>query len=1483
MTKNETENIKPRKKGRRRRNWLTTFAIFALIISAIQVVCYFFAFPLLKEKICESVHIKSNGLYTMNFDGIRINFVGKGFELDNFTLVSDTAVYLKLIDSIDYNKAIYNISVNKLAVKNISVWALLKDDLKINKIILDNPTIRLTGKPKGNADKKKYDAIHNDLYPLLSQWFNSLKIYNIAVKEGYFDFHLRLQDEKQFFEVSKIDINLKNFFLDEKEFLAKHTLFYSEKIELLSENYSIQMADSIHTIKAKSLKINTKDSSIIASGVSMKADGHKSARNNLSNRFNVDLDQIKITGLDINSAYFDKVVDLRSVEISKPQIEFQKGGKVNKSTKKFEAYSSDWYALIKGTMKKIAVDSLIIDSASLKIANRNQPQKATYKSDKIDIKMRGFMLDSLASLNKKKILYSDNIEIQLSDYQMFLPDNKHKLSAENILLSTNSQTVKAEKIKIKPTFTTKDSTEKLINISIPKVEIKDIDIIKAYNLKNYQIGQVKITLPNINTKSFIDSASVNQPKPKTKLFDAIKDEFINSLKINVVNIYQGNINITSKASIKEDSLTISGKLSMVLGNFTINNSTLDGDLLPFKTTNVDINLNDVVMKMPKNYHTLRCKSLNISSKNDRVGIENLEYSCEPDSNFVSTMKRLRKSSILDINIQKAEFTKAELLELLFNQKLKINKLMVSTPQISINLYPELKRIALQNKVVDTLPVVRNISDSIYQLYGGFDKIVVDALQKNFKLVKIDTLATDSSTLSFNFLDTLNNRLAGTSSYFKFNANGFYFDRDSISPDCNFMLAKDYDLDINNFEFMLPDRTHKVKTGNINISTSDSCIVSKLITISNEDFGRRRPKPRVFNVYVPELRLTGVDFKKFGQSGILPSDSLIMPNAVIIMGNNKDASDSVLSNRPKAKREKLIKGLSINNIATQNTTLRSFKGDSEDYFKSQVVSLDVNLSCKDFSLDSANILETGHLVHFSDPLYEVKNFRLNLKDSNIVKAESIAERNDSLSIKDVYFGNPDNDAKNNFRLKELLLTNIDYMEFAFNKRFVANSIKVFDPHLELFKKQRPKGEKSRFEMPNPNFGVIVDTLQISGAKLGFSRPEKRKLEFDNMDFIATGINTEKEHDGDFPADYVMAGITNYTILLKDSINKFNFGRVECFPDKGIVTVKNLDFRPTCNRYDLYKYFDYQKCASYIFAENAVATSFDWKTLVRDKVINIDSLTIDRMSFLSYLNRKPPVDTRVQPTLLGWLARVPARFNVNTTLINNSYLEIEQLNPQASIAGVLTLNNVNGHAFNMSNDSVHIAKRDTMKFDASAQIMNGGHIFGAFTYLMKSPSEEFYCKIMADSINLPTLNPFIENALFAKVNDGMLHKADISFKSDNNASKGESKFVYSNLKIAVNKADSVQEKKRGLITFLANLFVKSKNNRKVGYIYTKRDSTKGFCSYWISSILSGAKATVAFESKEQKDERKLAEKFKDVISRNKQRKERDKINNSSDKKQ
>ena len=97
----ENQDIEPEKAvekqpKKKRKFWkflLKLFVVLALVVGVAQYVLYYYAFPLLKEKICQNVSDQTNGLYTINFDDIRLNFLGRSILLTNFTMKADTTVY----------------------------------------------------------------------------------------------------------------------------------------------------------------------------------------------------------------------------------------------------------------------------------------------------------------------------------------------------------------------------------------------------------------------------------------------------------------------------------------------------------------------------------------------------------------------------------------------------------------------------------------------------------------------------------------------------------------------------------------------------------------------------------------------------------------------------------------------------------------------------------------------------------------------------------------------------------------------------------------------------------------------------------------------------------------------------------------------------------------------------------------------------------------------------------------------------------------------------------------------------------------------------------------------------------------------------------------------------------------------------------------------------------------------------------------------
>lgn len=1480
---NDIQEVTPKRKHHIAKNLAKFLLTTAIIVGVLQYVCYYHALPIAKERLCQAVKKQTHGLYTMDFADIKINFLGKSITLDSFSLTADTTKYLQLVQHENYNKAIYNISVEQLTIDNIGLKSFFsQNELYIKQVEMISPEVRLVGKPHKNteADRSgKYDAIHKDLYPMISQYFDALNIRNIKIQNGYFDFRTKISQSSRKVEISKINITLKNFYLNKEKYILKKQFFYSDVIEISSNDYTINLADSIHSITAGHLSISTYDSTIHAVDVHLKSNNTKKNTLNV-NKFDVDLSEIEITGLDISQAFFQKTVNLKTVEIKSPTIQFSKGARHTNNKSQSSSNTSDWYPLIRGTLNGIYIDSMRLSNASM-IIRKPTIKRPLYDINKVNILLENFELDSTSHLNKNKILYSNNLDISIKKYQMLLPDNIHLLSADSIMISTNTGDVKAQKINIHPIKQLNDSTEKAINISVPSLEISDMDFIKAYNYRDYNINKLKIICPNIHTYSFIDSAKQSTTTHNPKLLEAMSNEYFKSLNVKAFVIYKGNIDITSKASIEEDSLTFSGKLTLTTGNLVLNNSTIRDEIVPFRAGSVRLNISDAIIKPSKSLHTLRCANLTIDTQTERILMTGFSYASQKDSSLIPSLKRLHKHSLLDITIDKAEFSKGGLLDAFYKGDVQVGKIKITNPKFYINLYPQLKRLEIEYRRMlamadsttsDTINIPKTIAnntsdsvsiDSTLLKYSLLGRLVARNIPHELQHIKLDTLISDSSILSFNIRDTSNKVITGTESNFKLGIKGFDFCRDSAPSTPKIMFADSYTLDLNNFRFLLPDKTHILKTGNITINTEEGTATTTAAIISPRNDSIARYKKQI-TAYCPELYLNGIDFYKFDSTGILPADSCRIHNTVIMICK----PDSIIAKKQntRSKRPSIFNGLTISNI-------QSF-GDKfalTDQNDNKLLNMSIDFACD--SLNVNNKKNNGLPLTFCNPYVDINDFFSNNNGINFSNS-NIHLQDDTIRISQIDLKTPSDTTKPNIKIKEVMATSLDIAQLAFNKNIIAHTISATQPQIRLTQvTERKQSNRTHIQFNTGNWNIKIDTVTVRDASLHLFRRYKRNLFFGKMYADIVGLNTTIEHPTIYPADKFIVGIHNYNFNIKDSVYRFVVEDAEADIINSTAKFRNIDYQPRFSRYDYHKHFQYRHSASYMHCNSAFAYNFDFSTLILQKRIHAGKLVADRISFQNYENKTKPNDTSsIKPNLHQFIKeRIPIRITVDTTLIKNSYVGIEQLDPDAATPGILTITSIDGKIVNFTNDPEFINRNNAILISCNGKLMNTAPISGKMKYVMNSATDEFICNFKADSIALPIINPYLENALFAKINDGILTSGQVNFKSDNIESRGEAKLMYHDLKFQVNKKDSVQQRRRGLLSLLANTVIRTKNTRKVGYIYTQPDNTKSFAGYWMKSILSGIKATVGFETKEQKDERRFSKKLVDVVMRRKLRQE------------
>ncbi len=693
-----------KQKHSRRFRWLYRSLIgIVLLLLLVQTAFFYFAEPILKNWITQKVYEESKGVYHIEFDNIRVNISTRSIRVKGFKLKPDVELYRKYKREGKTDKALYAINFSEFVIRNINVYKLyLNRDLYIRRILIKRPLVRIIELPE-DAEKKneKYDAVHEDLYPAISKYLNSLSIKNIDLINGYFDFFIRKDESKMVSTAHNITVGLTRFHLDEQAYIKRQNLFYSDNIKLLIKNYVLGLKDSIHVLKANEVAISTDSAHIHAIGVSLMPEQVQEKTLPLLSRsyYKLQVPRIDINGANLHQIYFDKIVNVKDVELIAPSIILTKPQKKRRIAtdtlrkniiRKIATDKMNLYQLMSGRLKKVQIDSFAILNASLQMFKGTQKKQPAYTVESCTLEFDKFKIDSVAHQNTNKLFYADDIRLFMKNYNMRLGDNIHTLHADTILIASEYSKIVARRVLLSPIHQSpvlaQYSGRGLYNFYIPSLEIDGVDLHKAYHYKHLPIKSLVLQTPDVG---IIHYHEIYQKRKKNKTkkrnpgkLNAMLSGILHSITIDRLQLNDGNFDMGEFEQDDKVAFT-SGRISLQLNRLRID-SRFHKEISEYiRAGDVFVKFNDFSMKLVDNIHVMKMDEIGISTIDSTVYIKGLTYRPLQRHSFLSQARENNISTIYDIAISDLKLQKADIKNAYFDKILKITDFNISKPKITI--------------------------------------------------------------------------------------------------------------------------------------------------------------------------------------------------------------------------------------------------------------------------------------------------------------------------------------------------------------------------------------------------------------------------------------------------------------------------------------------------------------------------------------------------------------------------------------------------------------------------------------------------------------------------------------------------------------------------------------------------------------------------------------------------------------------------------
>ena len=1450
------------KKSRRKKIFLFSGISFLGILIGLFIILCFYAENIIKSAIIEAVHIESSDIYSISFEDIELKLGNQTLEFQDVYLKPDTVLYHNLLVQNKIKSPLYDIKLSSLIIKNISFFNLLSNKkLLINEIEFNEPSINIIELSHSvQRHKNIHGSLQNDLIPLITSYLELLSIKNIEFNNGTFDFYKNIGDTSVLSTIKNISLNITDFSVDKSDSINKNRTFFSDNIEIEFSDLELNLSDGIHFLKADKIIFSTVKSELLTKNLSIKP----KFSNDSSHNYNISIPNVVLSNVDFEKILESKEIQIGKIEITKPEIDYYlKKHKQSKKNGDKLFTKLDLFPLLKGKFSSVEIDTFSITNGDIEIYKSPVFNKANISSKDFSIELYDFLIDSNSINNDKKILYADDIELLFNDYSLQLKNN-HVLNAKEIKLSTSLSEIIVKDIEIVPKNKLKNSVEKGLsydlNLNVPEIQFRGVDLIHAYNYKHLPIHKLLVEKPNVLIKSH-SKKSQKKEKPKKQHLHHFLQNFNLSLEIDQINLNSGSVNFHKIAN--KGGFITSGEVSMSLLNFIADASKppepdrmLYADDFEFDLENFRIELTD------KN-KIINIKSVGISTKDSTFSLKNFD---------LHAIKTKHDENSIDFTINDLDFTGINFQEAYINNNLCINKIDLGQANLVFH---------------------KNISSKKVKNIKTEQTKAPDFLFKLFKSIEVEKFSIDDGKAQI--MEKENEIFY--SNDITLQGDKFSIDEQSYNKREKALFSDFLEIQLKENKISLPGINHKLSIGDFGFSTKNSSIFFQNITvipiISNIEDHQNKP---LIYFNSSDIEFANVDFNKifFDKKLNIGSLKLENPDCKIILPNKQNIKKDKSSEKQKSGSKNVyFDQIEIDKILFSNIDFKlgRKKINDEEIF----ASLKIDFSLKNLFFDEENL-------NSNEKFYPFDNFDLNLRDIKFYFQDSLhilnANRIDistidsEIIIKGLHIAPAKNKASEAYLRKskkssifdayipDFEIKGIDFKKLFMTKELQIISATLKQPEIDIVNfsdsSKVKKSSKTKFDfkakLPSILKSFSLKEFDVNDLSLNYSNRKisglkdlisgKISLKITDIVFDTIEIMDNFMHTKD-----IGLTVNDYQYITADSMYTLKADEIGLSTLSSKIFVNRLSFLANYPKYEFSRKLGYQTDRADIVGKKIIIEGIDFTKLLLKKQLYVNHAVVDSFEIELFRDKRVPFPEWQRRSLMqSMLRKIKIPFKIDSINIRNTHFVYAERVKKAFEPGEVFLESLNAKMTGFTNDSILVSQGAIGKIETNFLIMGKGYFNGELNFPLSSKVDTFNFSGSLTKMELQDFNPMSENVFGVKITAGE-GKIDIPLiNANNDYSTGEILFPYENFRIKI--IDKKTGKKGGLgdgiATFLANEFFlkhknpSRKNKLRHGMVYFERDKRKSLFNFIWKSILSGIESSLGFNTKKQREERRAERK-------------------------
>ncbi len=1347
----------------------------------------FYLDPYLKNWLCMQVEKGTAGAYKLEIQDLKYRFWQMSLEVRDvklYSFASHESEGLKL-----------SLKVKELNIKHIDWWTYWQTQkIKIHALELNAPTIDFYNpKVKKTPQPKDLPA---QIRAFVGKITTNLTIERIVFTRAKCLINAQTATGKVYHQCSSLDLLLEALEFD----IKRDPTLGNFKLQVL--NYQGYSPDGFYSVHCQILQANMRDSSVTLRHIRCAPRQENLTRDKVT----LQLPYLRTKGVDFFQAWYRQIFKARTLEARYANLRIQShvGAKLLPKDLRLQLHEFP---------VPIAIDSLLMSKIALNI-QQTIPQTAQTGHHKIEeaslslYKMRigqahnpnaeseaGFDIESGLPF------FAKSASLTIKNYTHESASRFYKFGVKLIHLSSRDSLLHLEKAYLQPRLPAPEIAQSLAyqsiisTVNVPSLTALKVDFEKMLYQQIFRLGTLRLHAPVY--EGYLDTTKPKLTGQKFRNFEEMLRSIPLDIQAELLDIQDAKVTYKSLQK-KQDNLPQIAthaleKLHLQIQKIDLGRALNESAIEHIDTKKLTLKAQNYSYQNPENTYELKATSVEALAEKHLIIVQNL--SLMPTAQNTQAGK-------LTLEVPQMRGEGIDFVGFMLKQQMDWQKLTVKSAKIEV-------------ATTTALPALTKAKNTP-------QKTLIQILQTLPVFVKVDTLAIKDVTFTLeeknatgitksrHHIENMEAQLLGIAlgeaTRYEADSTAYFWEERSLA----FALQK--------YTYQAQNLTYQFTLENIQKQAQNhTWRIDALAWHSVLDMAEcRKQFPQM--QWLAEGKLQSITLEIDDLKKIVFEKKIAIQSAIIQDPDLKFWFFQTLTNQKLEAGgfENLPIHLSVDTLYLQNAHIQ---GHHLEQNWTQTTELNLSLSHlqwdKKITWHTISLAGKEYILQHPQGQARAKNWLLTFdKQQPRFYAKKVlckSKENATLELDEVSAELEAIQAGKRFKIKQLQLRN--------------GKAEIYTP---AQKSDKPTDFKS---LPTQYIESVY--LENIAFKVHQQRPEKIQTHTFLLEEARLASASE-------PTDFVR--ISHYETALRHYLYKARAEKIHWQSKTQELTIQELSILPTVSEKFLNRQQTHQKELYEAHVTRLKARNFDLMALLEKNELHIQKLSLDSLEVHLSADRRLPTRFKRKRMPAEMLKAMKMTMKIDTILLNGLNLSYQEKVLGASKEGKLFVNGIKARLTGLNNRP---APKDSLYLHVAGKLMDLGEA-NLKLHMALQPDMQARLEGTMGKFKANFMNDFLESTQHLQIRKGEVQGARFWLSMQDSTALGVLEAGYKHLRLDILSAKK-ENKRRGFITFIANIFIKNRNNlnrqhHKVGDILYMRPPEDTFVRFLIRALVMGVLNTL-----------------------------------------